>query len=265
VRSIQKDILSNFKIKTMRLCLRKGIIIVLFLAGLPAYLFCQRGSANYELGASLGLFVYQGDLTPSRLGSFRTQKPGLNLFANRVLSRSFSLRTNLTFSKLKGDDGRYSNPEFRKQRNFNFTSSLVEISESIAWNPFGNDDEHTISPYLMAGLGFSFLHIKKDWSRFNSEYFGNAPEVLNGLVADGQHSLPGGVLVVPVGFGLRHSLSRRLSVSAEAAYRLTFTDYLDGFSRAANPGKDDHYSSYSVGVIYKLGKPNKLNCPVMRN
>jgi Domain of unknown function (DUF6089) len=247
----------------MRLFWRKSIIIVF--AILPVCLFGQQGAGKYELGASLGLFVYQGDLTPERLGSFRTQKPGLNLFANRILNWSFSLRTNLAFSKLKGDDGRYSNPEFRKQRNFNFTSSLVEISESIVWNPPGNDDEQTLSPYLMAGLGVSFLHIKRDWSRFNSEYFGNAPGVLNGLVADDQHSLPRGILVVPVGMGLRHSLSRRLSVSAEASYRFTFTDYLDGFSQAANPGKDDHYSSYSVGLIYKLGKPNKLNCPVIRN
>ena len=51
---------------------------------------------------------------------------------------------------------------------------------------------------------------------------------------------------------------------AEASYRFTFTDYLDGFSEVANPKKKDYYSSYSVGLIYTLGVKNTLNCPPMK-
>jgi hypothetical protein len=176
------------------------------------------------------------------------------------LNRSLAFRTNLAIAELKGDDSRYSSPEFRKQRNFYFRSPVVEISESAVWTPIGNNDR-IVQPYLMAGIGLSFLHVKRDWSNFNSEYFNNAPEIVAGLAADQQHEVPWLIPVIPVGVGFRHSISSGLSVTAEAVYRFTFTDYLDGFSEAANPARKDHYSSYSVGLLYKMGRKNRLNCP----
>ncbi|MFT3981530.1 MAG: hypothetical protein QM687_13740 [Ferruginibacter sp.] len=34
---------------------------------------------KYELGVNLGAYVYQGDLSPQKLGSFKTIRPGLGL------------------------------------------------------------------------------------------------------------------------------------------------------------------------------------------
>jgi hypothetical protein len=42
------------------------------------------------------------------------------------------------------------------------------------------------------------------------------------------------------------------------------TDYLDGFSQAANPTENDHYGIYSIGAVYRIGKKNTLACPVVR-
>jgi hypothetical protein len=67
-----------------------------------------------------------------------------------------------------------------------------------------------------------------------------------------------------VGIGLRYGISSRLAVSVESSYRLMFTDYLDGFSQAANPEKNDHYHSTTIGLIYRIGKKNMLGCPVLR-
>jgi Outer membrane protein beta-barrel domain len=236
------------------------VVLILFLASFPAQVFSQPFTTKYELGASLGLFVYQGDLTPEAAGSFRTARLGLNLNLNRILNNAFALRTNLAVAGLRGDDSRYSNPEFRKQRNFNFRSPLAEISESAIWTPIGNNDR-IVQPYLMAGIGLSFLQIKRDWSNFNAEYFSNAPEIASGLSVDQQHRVPWLIPVIPVGIGFRHAITSGLSVTGEAAYRFTFTDYLDGFSQAANPERKDHYSSYSIGVLYKMGRKNRLNCP----
>ena len=64
-----------------------------------------------------------GDLTPNRLGSYRTLKPAINLFASGIFSPSWSVRANLGIGKLKGDDSKYALPEYRQQRNFLFTAS----------------------------------------------------------------------------------------------------------------------------------------------
>ena len=246
--------------------LHMSITIVILIYAEMEKVYSQSALTNFELGGSIETFIYQGDLTPSHIGSIRTQKLGFNLFANKILNSSFSLRTNLALGKLKGDDAKYSNPAYRQQRNFNFTSPVIEISEQLLWNPLGkNYDSKGFTPYLFAGVGFSFLKIKRDWSKFNGEYFAGAPEILNGLSADVQHSLPEGIAVIPTGIGIRYALSSKISISAETSYRFSFTDYLDGFSQAADPNKRDSYYTNSIGIIYRFGIKNKLDCPVIRN
>ena len=248
----------------MKIFLQKSIAILILSYTEMIEIYSQPGIAKFELGVSLGTFIYQGDLAPSHIGSVRTQKLGLNLFANKILNNSFLLRTNLAVGKLKGDDAKYANPEYRQQRNFYFTSSVIEISEQLLWNPLSkNYDSKGFSPYLFAGVGYSFLNIKRDWSRFNAEYF---PEsTLNGLTTDIQHKLPKGIPVIPVGIGIRYALSSKIFIGAESSYRFISTDYLDGFSQAADPVKRDNYYSNSIGIIYRFGNKNRLKCPVIRN
>lgn len=228
--------------------------------------YAQTDKPKYEFGLNLGFLLYQGDLTPEKLGSFKTQKLTLALHASRILGPSFSLRTNLAFGKLKGDDAKYANPEYRQQRNFNFTSPVFEISELLVWNAAGkNYAEKGFSPYLFAGAGLSFLKIKRDWSNINNSYFPpESSEIWAGLAADSAHKLPRFLPVIPVGAGIKYFFTPKLAVNAEASYRIGFSDYIDGFSQAANPTKKDHYSIYSVGLIYRTGKKNKLGCPVMK-
>ena len=82
-------------------------------------LHAQFYTHRYEAGLSVGSFIYQGDLTPSDLGSYQTMMPNIGFFAARLLNRSFSLRANFTFGRLKGNDALYEKPEYRRQRNFN--------------------------------------------------------------------------------------------------------------------------------------------------
>ena len=88
--------------------------------------------------------------------------------------------------------------------------------------------------------------------------------MMTGLAEDAQRSLPKGLLVLPVGIGTRYYLSDKIGISAETSYRLSSTDYLDGFSQSANPSKRDQYYSHSIGIVYRLGKKNTLDCPVIR-
>jgi len=228
--------------------------------------YTQSKIPKYEFGINIGFLVYQGDLTPERLGSFRTQKLALGLHASRIFSSSFSVRGNFVYGKLRGDDALYDHPDYRKQRNFNFISPVIELSGQLVWNPAGkNYVEKGFSPYLFAGAGFSLLSIKRDWSAINTSYFDpETSETWAGLAADSVHALPRLLPVVPVGAGVKYFINSHWAVNAETSYRVIRTDYLDGFSRSANPGLKDHYFGYSAGIIYRTGNMDKMACPVIK-
>lgn len=213
-----------------------------------------------------GIYVYQGDLTPQKLGSFRTMLPGFSLFAKKPINYFLSARLHISIAKLKGDDSRYSEPEYRKQRNFYFTSSVKEFSGQLVWNIRGmNYEDKGIQPYIFSGAGVSFIKTKKDYSRMDPTVFGEGSDVLSGLAVDNAHGTPRALFSVPVGFGAEYPISNRFSVNIETSYRFIFSDYLDGFSQSANPKLQDHYHSTSAGLIYKFGNRDKgIACPVMR-
>ena len=241
--------------KSVLLCLCSGIHLLAA---------SQPGFSKFEIGINAGVFVYQGDLTPSQFGSYNTLKPDLNFFVNKIISPVFSLRTNFALGRLKGDDATYSVPKYRQQRNFNFTSPAFEISELLVADLFKNNmsrPSSVLSPYLFAGLGLSLLNVKRDWSRFNAEYFSSEPGTLSGLVADQRHSLPTLIPVLPMGIGIRYRISPRISVNAETSYRFTFTDYLDGFSKAANDSRKDSYLAHTVGLTYQFRNNSWMKCP----
>jgi hypothetical protein len=221
---------------------------------------------DMSVGLNGGIYVYQGDLTPERLGSFRTMQPGFSLFAKKPINYFLAARLQISFANLKGDDSRYSKPDYRQQRNFYFTSSVKEFSAQLVWNILGrNYDERGIMPYLFSGAGVSLINVKKDYSRLDTAYFGETSDIYTGLAVDNAHGTPRALFSVPVGVGAAYPISNRFSVNIETSYRFIFTDYLDGFSQSANPKLQDHYHSTSVGLIYKFGNRNKgIGCPVMR-
>lgn len=220
---------------------------------------------DMSVGLNGGIYVYQGDLTPQALGSFRTIKPGFSLFAKKPINHFLAARFHVSIASLQGDDSRYSKPEYRQQRNFYFTSSLKEFSGQLVWNIRGmNYEDRGIQPYIFTGGGLSLIRTRKDYSRMDLTVFGDNGDVMNGLAVDNAHGSPRALFSVPVGIGAEYPISNRFSVNIETSYRFIFTDYLDGFSQSANPKLKDHYHSTSAGIIYKFGNRDKgVACPVV--
>lgn len=246
---------------------KAGVFTILVLIGSMGIAKAQLNLSNWQVGINGGVFVYQGDLTPSALGSYKTLKPTVGFYISRILNPSFILRTNLAFGKLKGDDAKYNSPAYRRQRNLSFTSPVTEISELLVWNMFGNNGNeigNRLSPYLFGGIGVSFLNVNRS-SNLNKAFFVNQPQVQIGLAADLNKTPPKTALVLPAGIGVEYYLSPKISLTAETNFRYTFTDYLDGFSFAANPVKKDFYQSHTIGLVYKFGKKNQLGCPVLKH
>ena len=217
---------------------------------------------KWEAGINMGAYLYQGDLTPHRLGSVETIQPGFGISGTRIISRAFSARLMFNVARLAGNESIYKYPEWRQQRNLSFTASVKELTLSLHWNVFGtNYDNVKYEPYVFAGAGASFVNINRDYSRFNAAYFGEQSTVPAGLAADAATPTPRVIPVVPVGAGVRYHISDRIVLNLEGSYRLMRTDYLDGFSKAANPDLKDHYSSLTIGASYKFGNKEKYGCP----
>ena len=219
-----------------------------------------------RVGLNGGAYIYQGDLTPNKYGSFRTIQPGFSLFVKKPINHFLAARIHMSFARLKGDDSRYSKPEFRQQRNFYFTTPVKEFSAQLVWNIRGrNYDDYGIMPYIFSGAGVSLISVKKDYSRMDPAVFGESSDIYTGLAIDNARGTPRALLSVPVGIGAEYPLSDRFSVNLETSYRFIFTDYLDGFSQSVNPKRQDHYHSTSAGIIYKFGKKDKgIGCPVVK-
>lgn len=221
---------------------------------------------DMSVGLNGGIYVYQGDLTPERIGSFRTMQPGFSFFAKKPINYFLAARVHVSIASLKGDDSRYTKPEYRQQRNFYFTTSVKEFSGQLVWNIRGrNYDDQGIMPYIFSGAGVSLISVHKDYSRMDLTVFGEGSDVMAGLAIDNIKGTPHALFSVPVGVGAEYPISNRFSVNIETSYRFIFTDYLDGFSHSANPALRDHYHSTSAGLIYKFGNRDKgVACPVIK-
>lgn len=248
----------------------RPLLLALALGAAPA-LFAQSDAPTLEVGAGAGALIYQGDLTPSPAGSYRTVRPAFQLWAAHSLTDRLSLRLQWLQGSLHGDDARYASPAWRQERALAFSTRLGEVSLLAVYRLNSNG---ALQPYVFGGVGYAFVNVQRDASHFNSSFFADDKRVTDGLAYDLAQSPARGVPVVPLGAGLRYSLSPTLSVYAESAYRLSHTDYLDGFSQVGNPQRFDHYQSYNVGISYRLGSgglgalfghgSRNTGCPVLR-
>jgi opacity protein-like surface antigen len=214
--------------------------------------------SKYSVGINAGTFIYQGDLTPSDLGSFKTPGWAVGIYGSRRLNPKLSARLELSFGQLKGDDTKYDEPDWRQERALKFKTPVTELAGLLVWDAWGTNRK--FSPYLFAGIGYVFLDIERDYSNFNYDYFADQG-LGEELQRDIEHELPRSQFIIPIGIGVRYKLTDKVGLHAEGAYRHISTDYLDGFSHAGNPQRDDAYFKYSVGVSYKLGTKDALDCP----
>ncbi len=218
---------------------------------------------RYEIGLNAGMYMYQGDLTLHRLGSIETIRPGIGISGTRILNTSFSLRAMFLVAGLAADESIYKYPECRQERNFSYAASVKEAGLSFHWNVLGtNYYDVKYEPYVFAGAAVSVINTNSNYSRVNWTYFGEQSDVGAGLAVDITKPSQKIIPVVPVGAGVRYHISNRIVLNLEETYRLMHTDYIDGFSKSANPKLGDHYSSLTIGASYKFKSKEKLGCRV---
>jgi opacity protein-like surface antigen len=235
-----------------------------FVSNFPSVSAQTKG--NYEIGINVGTLIYQGDLNNTAIGATKNLKPAIGVYVNKELDTYFSLRASLLYGKIGDDESQYINPSWKQQRNFKFSTSVTELSTVLVWNFLGDNgvrDYRTFSPYVFGGVGISLLNVKRDWSSINRTAFDDKSSAIIGLGIDTLRATPKILPVIPVGIGLRYAVNNKISIRAEATYRLNFSDYIDGFSQAGNPTANDKYYGLSIGMGVKLFS-NNYKCPTVR-
>ncbi|NDC79295.1 MAG: hypothetical protein EBZ67_15720 [Chitinophagia bacterium] len=218
----------------------------------------------HEIGITAGGLVYQGDLSPSPMGSWKTPGPALSLQATSLRSARTALRAGLLLGRIRGDEGLYEATDYRKERNLSFRTRVVELGVGGLWAPLGGlDGSRRLTPYLAGQGGLALMRVRADWSGMNGAFTPVENSAMLPLIAaDAVHRKPGLLPFASLGIGLRRPLGDNWMMTVESGYRWVPSDYIDGFSRLANPDSRDQYAYHSVGLAYLLpGSRRMSQCP----
>jgi hypothetical protein len=240
-----------------------SIFFSLILISMTFFANGQTIRGKYEFGAQAGVFVYQGDLSPSPMGSFKTLRPALGLSAARRLGDKSAIRLGLNLGRIAGDEGKYSDPAYRKERNLAFSTPVTELAGHFIWKPFGDPGRvGAWVPYAAVGGGLALLRVRADGSGVSGAFATNeGSDFTTSLAADIARPKPRLTPSLQMGAGIRYQLRPQWAIQAETSFRYLPTDYLDGFSRAVNPDTRDQYMTHSIGVVFCSGRGGRMACP----
>lgn len=180
-------------------------------------------------------------------------RPNINIGGRYRLEEDMSIKANVVFGYLEGDDANSKN----EVRNYAFSSTVLEISgqfeyslipESIPVNfSIGNvrrgliRSSANLNTYVFLGLGGVFFDVKplddlKDSDRFDSS-----------------KSMS---FVVPVGVGVKYPINNQIHIGFELGGRWTSTDYIDGFTSQFSKHNDIYYFTL-LNVVFKIETLNR--------
>jgi outer membrane protein OmpA-like peptidoglycan-associated protein len=229
-----------------------------------------------EIGVAFGAMSYEGDLDRPTLANTKEINFAGGLFVRKHLGDHFAVRGNLLFGKISGKDANFTDPAWRQQRNYKFTSPVTELSGQLEWNILGNHRAYTTTaledvengrrytryttsfkktllPYLFAGGGAITTN---PTTNFNAAWDDTNTSAANMKtdIADGQGAKTR--FGVHAGAGINAHLAPNWVLGAELGFRTAFTDYFDGISATANAKKNDWYLFGGLNLAYRLSNNN---------
>jgi hypothetical protein len=183
-----------------------------------------------EFGVQIGAAHYFGDLNTS--SKLIAPRPAFGVFFRRQLNNYAALRVAINYTKLSFSDKFERKNEFQRRRNLDFNTSVWELMlqgdfNFFRFNPV--DPAERFTPYLTFGAGVFYYD--------PYTYFQNEKYYLRSLGTEGQNSPNSSVkeygtlaVCIPVGFGVKWSLNKKVNMHFEVTHRFTTTDYLDDVS-----------------------------------
>ncbi len=204
--------------------LRLLLVVILFLpewADAQSF-YAVRRERSFIGSIGIGNATYFGEL--ANPGDNFDSKPSINLGLQYFFTNRISVRSELTWFQIQGDDAKADDAS-RVRRNLSFTSSNFELNATGAVSLFPLGQRFYQRPrfnvYGFAGVGVLYSNPKTE---YQGEKYALQPLQTEGVKYSKFN------LVIPYGLGARVMLNPFVNVALEGAYRATFTDYLDDVS-----------------------------------
>jgi len=176
---------------------------------------------------------------------FKAVRPSFDFGYRFRISDRWAIKTSLFYGMVYGSD-QFTKERFRKNRNLNFRSHIIEASSQLDFFFMSNQEGHRyklkthgyknirISPYMFAGIGYFYYNPQ---AKYTENINGTTSWVnLKDYHTEGQTIIPtrkeysNFSFCIPVGVGVTYGWTKYWSVGIEYGYRKTFTDYIDDCS-----------------------------------
>lgn len=212
---------------------------------------------KWEVGLPIGINQYFGDMHCSQPYASQNNLM-VGAFVRRHINDYFTLRPQVLVGRLAGRD--LDNPnKLWDYRRLRFASTpFIEAAVLGEFYPlkerrFTCDGfmKKTLTPYIFGGIGATYSN-----PTVYQDAGATAPVIPRDLKADRDHVDKVGnriAAVIPVGLGLKYNVAPRWTLGAEAGYRFSTSDYLDGISMAGNAERKDGYFLANVLGSYRFG------------
>jgi hypothetical protein len=204
-------------------------------------------------GGGFHFLTYFGDLAPAEnfMSTDISQiKPGISAFINYRYAPRMSLKTELLFGRLTGDDYTSADPKdpaalSRYIRNLSFRNDILDLSVMSQFYVFKNyldfGARKSFNIYINGGMSVFYHNPQGRVPDFkiNNERYPNSGKwvALRPLGTEGQYSehydakpYSNFQFSIPFGGGLNFKLNERLDFDFEINYRFLLTDYIDDVS-----------------------------------
>lgn len=205
---------------------RSLVVLLVLVLGLPLVgsaqsFYALRRDRNFLVSLGSGTANYYGEMVNP--GEFGILKPNIAAGAEYYMTNRISVRADLTWFQLSGDDSKADDD--RVERNLSFRANCIELSALGAINltPMGLRfyQRSKLNFHAFAGIGLLYFNPK---AKYQGEWYALQPlHTENKTYSRFQP-------VIPVGFGARVRIDPFFNILIEAGYRFTFTDYLDDAS-----------------------------------
>ncbi len=219
------------------------LLVIAFSSQLYSQSFYNRKIERQWIASfGTGTAKYFGDLAnPGKL--FEGTKWNIEGGLEYRIDGRFSTRGSLTFFQLNGGD-QFADTDGRKVRNLSFTTTAVELAATGIVQLLEDGARYyqrkPINIFLSAGIAATW-YVPKGMST-NTYHDGSVNPSAGKMVAlrklkTEQVDYSPITLAIPLGGGVKIMASPFLNITVSAAYRFTFTDYLDDVS-TVYPGID---------------------------
>lgn len=171
-----------------------------------------------EIGVGAGMVSYEGDFNGSIV---KNMQPSASLILRRIFNPYMGVKLDVMYGKLKGSsaDVKTYYPGY-DDNPIEFSNTLLDAGLTFEYNfwPYGTGREYRgakrLTPFVFLGIGATYV------------------------TGGGENAFTANV---PIGFGVKYKIGKRLNLGLEWAMHFSLSDKLDGV--------EDPYGIESSGVF----------------